>query len=60
MQANYKRLCHASPKTRLSIAHFLEQGKRAGAFFDSPLIQLSEGIENLGLKSESEREEFLK
>lgn len=59
MQGNYKRLLHASPKARLSVGHFLEQGQRAGSFFDTPLIQLSEGIENLGLKSETERETFI-
>lgn len=59
MQASYKRLAHANPKTRLSVGHFLEQGRRSGSFFDSPLIQLTEGIENLGLKSETERETFL-
>ena len=60
MQASYKRLVHANPKTRLSVAHFLEQGRRPGSFFDSPLIQLTDGIDNLGLKSETEREAFLK
>jgi len=60
MAASYKRLASANPKTRLSIAHFLEQGSRSGAFFDTPLIQLSEGIDNLGLKTETEREEFFK
>ncbi|TKA49250.1 hypothetical protein B0A54_01327 [Friedmanniomyces endolithicus] len=29
MQANYKRLTHAVPKMRLSVAHFLEQGSRS-------------------------------
>lgn len=60
MQASYKRLAHANPKTRLSVGHFLEQGTRSGSFFDTPLIQLTEGIENLGLKTETEREEFLR
>ncbi|GAB7356318.1 hypothetical protein MBLNU459_g7115t1 [Dothideomycetes sp. NU459] len=60
MQASYKRLSHANPKARLSVAHFLEQGRRSGSFFDTPLIQLTEGIENLGLKTETEREEFLR
>lgn len=59
MQNHYKRLVNASPKLRLSIAHYLEQGIRTGSFFDTPLIQLSDGIENLGLKSEGERDEFL-
>lgn len=59
MQPSYKRLAHANPKARLSVGHFLEQGRRQGSFFDSPLIQLTEGIENLGLKSETERETFL-
>lgn len=60
MQPSYKRLLHASPKARLSVGHFLEQGQRSGSFFDTPLIQLTEGIENLGLKTETEREAFLK
>lgn len=60
MHNSYKRLTIATPKTRLSVAHFLEQGTRSGGFFDTPLIQLTEGIENLGLKSETERDEFLK
>ena len=59
MQAGYKRLVNANPKARLSVGHFLEQGKRSGAFFDSPLIKLSEGVESLGMKSENEREAFL-
>lgn len=60
MQTSYKRLTHAVPKMRLSIGHFLDQGSRSGGFFDTALIQLTDGIENLGLKSESERESFLK
>jgi SCY1-like protein 1 len=60
MQQSYKRLTHAIPKMRLSVGHFLEQGSRSGGFFDTPLIQLSNGIENLGLKSESEKDAFLK
>ena len=59
MQTSYKRLTHALPKMRLSVAHFLEQGSRSGGFFDTPLIQLSDGIENMGLKSETEKDAFL-
>lgn len=59
MQTSYKRLTHAVPKMRLSVGHFLEQGTRNGSFFDTPLIQLSDGIENLGLKSEAEKDVFL-
>jgi SCY1-like protein 1 len=60
MHTSYKRLLHAAPKIRLSVARFLEQGSRSGGWFDTPLIQLAEGIENLGLKSESEKDEFLR
>jgi len=60
MQASYKRLTHVVPKMRLSVAHFLEQGSRSGGFFDTPLIQLTDGIDNLGLKSETEKDAFLK
>lgn len=59
MHNHYKRLVNASPKVRLSVANFLEQGTRSGSYFDTPLIQLSDGIENLGLKTESERQEFI-
>jgi SCY1-like protein 1 len=59
MQTSYKRLTHAVPKMRLSIGHFMDQGIRRGGFFDTPLIQLTNGIDNLGLKSDSEREAFL-
>ncbi|KAF2166829.1 hypothetical protein M409DRAFT_66391 [Zasmidium cellare ATCC 36951] len=59
MQNSYKRLTHAAPKMRLSVAHFLEQGTRSGGFFDTPLIQLADGIDNLGLKSDAEKDAFL-
>ncbi|KAK4104600.1 ARM repeat-containing protein [Parathielavia hyrcaniae] len=59
MHASYKRLSNANPKARLSVAHFLEQGRRRGSFFDTPLIKLTDGIENLGVKTEEERETFL-
>ncbi|RKU49430.1 hypothetical protein DL546_006747 [Coniochaeta pulveracea] len=59
MHSSYKRLVNVNPKARLSVGHFLEQGRRSGAFFDTPLIKLTEGVDNLGVKSEAEREEFL-
>ncbi|KAK1760571.1 armadillo-type protein [Echria macrotheca] len=59
MHSSYKRLTNANPKARVSVGHFLEQGQRSASFFDSPLIKLTEGVENLGVKSESEREAFL-
>jgi len=60
MQQSYKRLISANPKVRISVTQFLEQGQRSGGFFETPLIHLTEGIENLGLKDEAEREEFLR
>ncbi|KAK6517309.1 hypothetical protein TWF281_003968 [Arthrobotrys megalospora] len=59
MGTPYKRLTQTNPKMRLPIAHFLEQGKRANGFFDTPLIRCSEFIENMGVKDDREREEFL-
>ena len=59
MQQSYKRLTNPNPKLRLSTAHFLEQGKKSGGFFETPLIKLTEGVESLGLKSEAERDEFV-
>lgn len=59
MHQSYKRLLNSNPKARLSVGHFLEQGLRSGGFFETPLIRLTEGIESLGLKSDSERQQFL-
>ena len=60
MHQSYRRLLNAQPKARLSVSHFRDQGKGSGGFFETPLIRLSEGIESLGLKSDNEREEFLR
>ncbi|KAL4781536.1 armadillo-type protein [Aspergillus varians] len=59
MHQSYKRLGTANPKLRLSPAHFVEQGKKSGGFFETPLIRLTDDIDSLGLKSDAEREEFL-
>ncbi|TKA65589.1 hypothetical protein B0A49_04870, partial [Cryomyces minteri] len=59
MHQTYKRLLNANPKARLSIGHYLEQGQRSGGFFETPLIRLAEGIESIGLKNETEREDLL-
>ncbi|KAI2090913.1 Nuclear aminoacylation-dependent tRNA export pathway component [Ophidiomyces ophidiicola] len=59
MHQSYKKLVNMNPKLRLSVAHFIEMGRRAGGFFDSALIRLTEDIESLGLKSNEEREEFI-
>jgi hypothetical protein len=60
MHSSYRRLVNSNPKTRLSVGHFLEQGRRNGGFFETPLIKLTETVDNLGVKTEEEREEFLK
>ncbi|PWY83254.1 kinase family protein [Aspergillus sclerotioniger CBS 115572] len=59
MHQSYKRLCTANPKLRLSPAHFVEQGKKSGGFFETTLIRLTDDIESLGLKNDAEREEFV-
>jgi SCY1-like protein 1 len=59
MQQPYKRLINANPKARLSVSHFLEQGKRSGGFFETPLIRITDGLENLRTKTDEERDEFL-
>lgn len=59
MHTSYKRLVNANPKSRLSVAHFIEQGTRRGSFFDTPLIKLTDGVDNLGVKSADERDRFL-
>ncbi|KAI9806207.1 MAG: hypothetical protein M1825_006322 [Sarcosagium campestre] len=59
MHQSYKRLVISNPKTRLSVGHFLEQGKKSGGFFETPLIKLTEGVESLGVKNDQERAEFL-
>jgi len=60
MHQSYKRLLNASPKARLSVSQFRDQGRRSGGFFETPLIKLSQGLDSLGLKSDGEREEFLR
>lgn len=55
----YKRLINANPKLRLSAGHFVEQGKKSGGFFETPLIHITEGADSLGLKNEQERDDFL-
>lgn len=60
MHSSYRRLVNNNPKARVSVGNFLEQGRRSGGFFETPLIKLTDSIDNLGMKSEDEREEFLK
>ena len=59
MVQSYRRLVNANPKLRLSAGGFLDQGKRTGGFFETPLIHITQGADSLGLKSDTEREEFL-
>ncbi|KAF2642418.1 ARM repeat-containing protein [Massarina eburnea CBS 473.64] len=59
MHQAYKRLLNPNPKSRISVGQFLDQGKRNGGFFQTPLIQVTDDIENLGLKAEDERNELL-
>lgn len=60
MHSSYKRLCNANPKARISVGNFVDQGSRSGSFFDSTLIKLTEGIDNLGVKTPEERDQFLR
>ena len=60
MHQGYKRLVNTNPKVRLGVGQFLDQGLRIGGFFHTPLITLTDGIESLGLKSDAERDEFLR
>ncbi|KUJ12147.1 kinase family protein-like protein [Mollisia scopiformis] len=59
MQPPYRSLVNANPKPRISVGGFLAQGQRNGGFFNTPLIKLTESVDNLGMKTEQEREEFL-
>ncbi|KAF4631941.1 hypothetical protein G7Y89_g6182 [Cudoniella acicularis] len=59
MHSSYRRLVNSNPKARVSVGNFLEQGRRSGGFFETPLIKLTDSMDNLGMKSEEEREEFL-
>ena len=59
MHQCYKKLLNSNPKARMSVESFVIHGQRPGSFFDSQLIFLTEGLENLGLKSQTEREEYL-
>ncbi|KAF8862334.1 kinase family protein-like protein [Acephala macrosclerotiorum] len=59
MHSTYRRLVNANPKARVSVGNFLEQGRRSGGFFNTPLIKLTDSVDNLGMKTDEEREEFL-
>ncbi|KAI1614129.1 SCY1-like protein [Exophiala viscosa] len=59
MVQSYRRLINANPKLRLTAGHFVDLGKKANGFFETPLIHITEGADNLGLKSEDERDQFL-
>lgn len=59
MVQSYRRLFNNSPKVRLSATAFLEQGRKLGGYFETPLIRLTNDIDNLGLKDESERNSLL-
>jgi SCY1-like protein 1 len=60
MVQSYRKLINPNPKLRLSAGHFLEQGMKTGGFFETPLIHITKGADSLGLKSETERDEFLR
>lgn len=60
MVASYKRLIQQAPKLRLSVANFLEQGSSRRGFFDTPLIRVAQFVENMGVKDQDERDEFLR
>jgi SCY1-like protein 1 len=60
MHQAYKRLLNPNPRARMSIGQFIDQGRRNGGFFRTPLIQVTEDIESLGLKEEAERDELLR
>ena len=60
MHSSYRRLVNSNPKARVSVGNFLDQGRRNGGFFETPLIKLTDSVDNLGMKNEEEREEFLK
>lgn len=60
MHSSYRRLVNSNPKARISTGAFLDQGRRSDGFFDTPLIKLAEGVDSLGMKTEQERELFLR
>ncbi|OCT46614.1 N-terminal kinase-like protein [Cladophialophora carrionii] len=59
MVQSYRRLINANPKLRSNAGQFVDLGKKAGGFFETPLIHITEGADSLGLKNEQERDEFL-
>ena len=59
MTLSHKRLTNPNPKLRLSPGNFVEQGKKAGGFFQTPLIHITESTDNLGLMNHEERDDFL-
>ena len=60
MAPSYRRLVNKNPKARISAGQLVELGRKSGGFFETPLIRLTNDIENFGLKDESERTAFLR
>ncbi|KAK9471672.1 armadillo-type protein [Dipodascopsis tothii] len=56
----FRRLVSADARSRATVKQFLDAGRNDGGFFHSGMIALSETVESLAVKSEYEREVFLK
>jgi SCY1-like protein 1 len=56
----YKRFLSQSAKSRLSFKQFLETGKQYRGFFDDDFIKTTIFLEELQLKTDSEKESFIR
>jgi len=59
MQLNCKRLTRPESPLRMGPSQFVAYGLREMSYFAIPLVQLSDGVDNLELQTEEERDEFL-
>lgn len=58
--AQCKQMLLPDPRSRLSVANFLDMGTMSGSFFSNQFIQAAEFLENITLKDASEKIKFFK
>ncbi|KAJ1673576.1 Nuclear aminoacylation-dependent tRNA export pathway component, partial [Spiromyces aspiralis] len=54
-----KRLLSPSPEDRLAPATFMQVASRQGGYFDNPFVHSNSFLENMAVKSDEEKQQFL-
>ena len=56
----YQRFLQQNPKLRLSFAKFIETAKKPNSFFDDDFVNTSLFLDEIALKSDVEKQDFIK